>query len=164
MIRTRAEICESVAKNIINIIIQMETAIKIIPQALYFFVGLVSLIMALKNLSAVKYLPFHEQASGRKWEDIDGNLRIVILFLLRITGLGFLMMGILLIAYAITAFFIKDDFLKYAIPLCALVFTSGLFLFSYKLYKKTNADTPWKKSLVIIFFLIIGFIISIIGS
>jgi hypothetical protein len=135
--------------------------LKIIPVVLYLLVGMVSLVMAFKSLFSTKFLPFHEKAAGKLWDEIENPLKLVILSLLRLAGLGFLMISILLIVCPLVNYFIPNTFYKYSIPVIALIFCTGLFANNYYLYKKTKADTPWKRSLYAMFVIIAGIIISI---
>jgi len=140
----------------------MAQTLKIIPVLLYIFIGLISMVMAYKNLFSDKFLPFHEKAANKKWEEIDSSLKLVILTFMRLTGLGFLIVSILLLVFPIVNYFVQNKFYEYFIPVLALIFCFGLFLINYSLYRKTEANTPWKGSLYAVFVIIMGIIISII--
>ena len=129
---------------------------------LYGFVGVISLKMAFKNLFSKKYLLFHEKAAEKSWEEIDKRLQYVILAVMRISGLGFLVIALLLIVFPIVNQFIHNEFLKYSIPIIAFVFCSGLFLVNYNLYKQTNSTTPWKGSLFAMIAILTGIILSLL--
>ena len=129
---------------------------------LYGFVGAVSLKMAFKNLFSKKYLSFHEKAAGRSWEEIDKPLQVVILAVMKISGLGFLMIAILLLIFPVVNQFIHSEFLRYSIPIIAFLFCTGLFLVNYNLYKQTNTNTPWKRSLLAMIAIVAGIIISLL--
>ena len=141
----------------------MNTLLKIIPILLYMIVGVISMVMAVKNLFSTKFLPFHEKAANKKWDEIDNPLKQVILTLLRLAGLGFLVISILLMVLPIINYSTPNDFYKYSIPLIALIYCTGLFVINYSMYKKTKADTPWKGSLYAILAVITGIIISILN-
>ena len=126
-------------------------------------VGVISMVMAVKNLFSTKFLPFHEKAANKKWDEIDNPLKQVILTLLRLAGLGFLVISILLMVLPIINYSTPNDFYKYSIPLIALIYCTGLFVINYSMYKKTKADTPWKGSLYAILAVITGIIISILN-
>jgi hypothetical protein len=49
----------------------------VISAGLLLAVAIVSLAMAFKGLFASRVLPFHEKASGVKWEAIDPGLQMV---------------------------------------------------------------------------------------
>jgi len=134
----------------------------VITIVLYGFVGAVSLKMAFKNLFSKKYLSFHEKAAGRSWEEIDKPLQVVILAVMKISGLGFLMIAILLLIFPVVNQFIHSEFLRYSIPIIAFLFCTGLFLVNYNLYKQTNTNTPWKRSLLAMIAIVAGIIISLL--
>ena len=124
--------------------------------------GLICLLMAFKSMFSDRYLPFHEEAAGRSWETIDQNLRLVILTILKVSGLGFLVVGLLLTVFPIISHVTGDVFSASAVPAVAAVYSLGLFVFNYQLHKKTNAATPWKASLVITILILISLALLII--
>ena len=137
----------------------MNKLIKILPILLYLIVGVISMVMAFKNIFSNKFLPFHEKAAGRAWDDI----KLVILSLLRLAGMGFLIVSILLLVFPIINYFNPNNFYKYSIPLIASIYCTGLFIFNYSLYRNTKAETPWKGSLYAMLAVIAGIIISILS-
>jgi hypothetical protein len=141
----------------------MKEIIKILPLVLYLFVGIISMVMAIKNLFSTKFLPFHEKAANIRWDEIDNPLKLLILTFLRLAGLGFLIIAILLLTFTVINYFIPNEFYKYSIPVVALIYCTGLFIINYSLYKKTKANTPWKGSIYAMIALIAGIIISIMN-
>ncbi len=138
----------------------MTELLKIVPLVLYMLIGAISLIMAFKSLFSQKFLPFHEAAYGKPWDDVEKNLQYVLITLLRISGLGFLIVALLLLTSAVVNYFEPNIYLKYVIPFIALIFCTGLFIFNFILFKKTKAKTPWKNSLYVMVVIIICIIIS----
>jgi hypothetical protein len=139
----------------------MKEMFRIMPIVLYFIVGIICLVMSFKSFSSDKFLSFHEKAAGKTWNEIEDPLKFVILSLLRLGGLGFLIVSVLLMVCSIANYFIPNVFYKYSIPIIALIYSIGLFINNYLLYKNTKANTPWKGSLYASFVIIIGIIISI---
>jgi hypothetical protein len=132
---------------------------KYISIFLYTLVGAVSFLMAYKNLFAKAFLPFHEQASGTEWKDVDPSLQKLILFIMRISGMGFLTVA-LLVVVTVAFTFIESGWWMVFLPFIALVFCTGLFVFNYDLFRKTGAKTPWQGSLFAILALIAAAICS----
>ena len=141
----------------------MDWIIDIIPILLYMIIGVISMVMAFKNLFSTRYLPFHEKAANKQWDEIDTSLKLVILSLLRLSGLGFLIISILLLVFPIINYFVPNIFYKYSIPIIALIYCTGLFIINFLLYRRTKEDTPWKRSLYAAMILIVGIIISILN-
>jgi hypothetical protein len=140
----------------------MSEILNILSTGLYFITGVICLIMAFKSITAKKYLPFHEKAAGISWEIIDKSLQNVILTIIRISGLGFLVVFLLLTIFPVFNYSRQETYIKYMVPLIALIFCFGLFLFNYLLYKKTNAKTPWTGSLIAMIIILFSLIISLI--
>jgi drug/metabolite transporter (DMT)-like permease len=140
----------------------MDEILKIVPVLLYMFVGMISMVMAVKNLTSVRFLPFHEKAANKRWDEIDDRFKLVILTFMRLTGLGFLILSILLLVFPIINYFNPNKFYKYSIPVLALIYCSGLFVVNYLLYRNTSAVTPWKGSLYAMLAIIAGIIISVL--
>ncbi|MGO9482844.1 MAG: hypothetical protein ACLP05_13825 [Candidatus Kryptoniota bacterium] len=69
---------------------------KIIPVFLYMIVGVVSLTMAYKNLFSNRLIAFQEKAAGKSWNEIEKGLQSVIIALMRVSGLGFLVVALML--------------------------------------------------------------------
>lgn len=138
----------------------MSEIFKIISIFLFVLVGVISLNMALKSLFSKKFIPFHEIAADKSLEDLEKPLQSVILSLMRVSGLGFLVIALILIIFPIVNYFVQDDFVKFAIPGISLLFCLGLFQINYDLYKRTNAKTPWRNSLFAAIIIILGMILS----
>jgi hypothetical protein len=138
----------------------MREIVKLVPVLLYFMVGVISLVMAYKSLFLKKFIPFHEQAAGRSLDSLDQPLQQVIIALMRVSGLGFLVVALLLCIFPAVNYFHPDAFAKYAVPVLAFIYCSGLFMANFYLYKQTQAKTPWKGALAAILIILIGIVIS----
>ena len=138
----------------------MKEVFSIISIVLYFLVGIICLLMAYKSMSAKKYLAFHEQAAGKSWESIDKPLQDVILTILRISGLGFLIVFLLLTIFPFYNYFKPNIFNKFSVPVISIIYCFGLFLFNYLLFRKTKTKTPWMGSLIALFIILLSFTIS----
>jgi preprotein translocase subunit Sss1 len=117
--------------------------------------------MAFKSIFASSYLPFHKKAANKPWDEIEESLKYVILSLIRLGGLGFLIISILLIVCTGINFFVQGDIYKYAISGIALIYCAGLSANNYLLYKNTKVNTPWKGPLYAICLIQAGIILSI---
>jgi hypothetical protein len=116
-----------------------------------------------KNMSAKTFLPFQEQAAGGQLDKLDPRLRAVILALMKVAGAGFLAVAILLLVVPAFNYIAPSPFLAYTAPGIALIYCAGLAVINYSLYKKTKAETPWKKSLVAIALLVAGMVVTVIS-
>jgi FtsH-binding integral membrane protein len=125
-------------------------------------VGVISLMMAYKSLFSNTFIPFHEEAAGTSLDKLDDKVHRVILTLMKTTGLGFLVVALLLLVFPIINFFQPSPLIQYGIPLISALYCVGLYVVNYRLYKQTKASTPWKASLFAAIILVIGLIVSLI--
>ena len=135
-------------------------AAKFIPIALYMIVGIISMTMAVKNIFSKKFIPFHEQAAGKSWNEIDQGIQFVVQALMKVAGFGFLVVALLLMIFPIVNYFINDFFTIYAIPAISLIYSLGLALVNYQLSHRTMVKTPWKRSLCAALLIAAGMLIS----
>ena len=140
----------------------MEIMIKIIPIVLYFIVGVISLVMGRKSLFSKGFIFFHEEAAGMSLGKLDQRVQNVILALMKTTGLGFLVVGMLLLVFPVIGYFKSDIIVTFGIPIVCCIYCLGLFLANYQLHKKSGVATPWKGSLIVMVIILVGIILSII--
>lgn len=138
----------------------MQNVLEILSVAVEFLVGLICLVMADKTIRSKKFLPFHEQAYGGSWDTINPQLQSVILTILKISGLGFLVVGLMLMIFPTVSYLLAVPFIRYEVPALGFIYSVGLYLFNYKLFQKTNAASPWKASLVSAALLLVGIILA----
>jgi hypothetical protein len=135
---------------------------KIIPVCLYIIVGIISLTMAYKNIFSNKFIPFQEQAAGKSWNEIEKGIQFVIIALMKVSGLGFMVVALLLMIFPVINYFENSPFIQYSIPAISLLYCFGLFYFNYRLYVQTKVKTPWKRSLYGVTIIAIALILSLL--
>jgi hypothetical protein len=134
--------------------------LQIVATCLYAFVGMISLVMALKSLRAHEFLPFHEAAAAQPWGELADGLQAVILSLLRLSGLGFLIVALQLAVVAVAGHFRPGLVVMLTLPLLSVLFCGGLCAANLQLHKRTGARTPWKGSLYAAMAIAIGLVVS----
>jgi hypothetical protein len=139
----------------------MKTILGIASLVLYCLVGLVCLFMAYATMRAKKFLPFHEEAAGKKWEELESGMQETILALLQLSGLGFLIIGLLLTVISTVGYFHTNRLVLIVIPILAILYCAWLSMLNYRLYKRTKANTPWQSSLIALAVIIVAFGISL---
>jgi phosphoglycerol transferase MdoB-like AlkP superfamily enzyme len=117
--------------------------------------------MAYKSFFSASFLPFHEQAAGVSWDKVDKNLQAVILALMKISGLGFLIVALVLLGFPLVHVLYPDSPFQIIMPGISFVYCLGLFYINYQLSGKTKAKTPWKGALAAAIVVGIGMIVSI---
>ncbi len=125
----------------------MTITAKIIPVCLYMIVGVVALTMAYKNMFSNRFIAFQEKAAGKSWDEIEKGIQSVLIALMRVSGLGFLVVALLLMVFPLAAYPGNNAFVQYAVPIVSLLYCLGLALFNYQLHVQTKVNTPWMRSL-----------------
>ena len=92
------------------------------------------------------------------------ELQSIIIALMKTSGLGFLIIALLLMVLPFITYFKYDSLVQYIIPGISFLYCFGLFLINYQLAFKTKAKTPWKGSLYAALLIGIGIIISFMQS
>jgi hypothetical protein len=119
---------------------------RLLPTVLSLPVGLVSLRMAAKGLSARTWLPFHEAAAGTSFGALAPRLQALILLLVRLVGLGFLVQFLLLAAIPLARALELDPSVEIGILVIGATYCTGLGALNRRLHRETGAATPWKGS------------------
>jgi hypothetical protein len=140
----------------------LSTLRQVVATCLYAFVGIISLVMALKSLRATKFLPFHEAAAAQPWSELGTGLQAVILSLLRLSGMGFLIVAVQLGVAAVAVNFRPSLVVTWVLPLISLVFCVGLYGVNLRLHRRTGARTPWRGSLYAAIAIAAGLVVSIL--
>ena len=119
---------------------------RLLPTGISLLVGLVSLRMALKGLSAKAWLPFHQAAAEVDWNSLPLRLRLLLLFMVRMAGLGFLALFLLLATIPVYVARHPDPFVALTNFGIATTYCVGLGILTRWLHRETGACTPWKES------------------
>ena len=134
--------------------------------ALYFGVGLVALVMASKSLLGRRLVRFQEEAAQTNWETISLPLRHVIVALMRVAGLGWLVVALLMTVFPVVSLFTRGarvPLLVYGPPAVGLIYCGGLFVVTYNLHRVTKTATPWKGSLIAMTAVALGMLLAVLS-
>lgn len=125
-------------------------------------VGVISLSMAYKNLMAMKLNAFNEQAAEKSWNELGEGIQAVLIALMRVSGLGFLVVGLMLIFFPLVNLPEEGSFVRYGVPLISFLYCIGLAVVNYRLYIQTRVETPWKRSIYAAAVIAIALIVSLV--
>jgi hypothetical protein len=139
----------------------MSTVLQLVSTCLYVLVAIVSLVMAEKSLRASAFLSFQEAAAGQSWDTVGTGLQAVIITLLRLSGLGFLIVGLGLLIAAVANNVHGGLGVTLALASLSLLFCLGLAVFNRRLQAQTGGPTPWRGSLYAAIAVAIALVLSI---
>ncbi len=128
----------------------------------YSFVALVLIVFGLIYLIKNQFMPYHSEALGLSWSDLEPNLQVLILALMRAAGGGFLATGLAMLILLIIPWRAGDTWSIYAIPTISFCTSSGALYATWLVKTRTPGNPPVRLSLLALILTAIGFIFSII--
>jgi len=133
-----------------------------IASVLGLVVALMTLSVGIRFLTAKEYFSYHKAIVGKEWNEIDASIRMVLLAVFKMTASGIIVISFVLFYSVGKGIFINENTLmdKVIPPSLCLLFWVGSFLTTFSVHKKTNANTPWKGSLLCLILLSICIIFS----
>ncbi len=107
-------------------------------------------------------MPYHAEALGLSWSQLEEKMQILILALMRATGGGFLATGLTIFILLIIPFRSGESWAAYAIPAIALCLSGGTFLATLLVKTKTPGNPPVFLSFLALALTFTGFIFSVV--
>jgi len=134
----------------------------VISEILFSLVGIITMIIGIKFISAKEFFPYHKYVIGKNWEEIDQKIRAIILAVFKMAGSGIICLSLTIFYFVVSCIFTKPLGIisEIIFPLIFLFFWSCSFIITFSVHKKYGANTPWTGSLLSIFLIIIGIILG----
>lgn len=130
----------------------------------YTLVGLLGFVFAFIYLFRPEFMPYHEMAVGKDWNEIDPGMKVLILALMRVSGGGWLATAISISVLLISRSKFKSSIFSIGLVLVGL---GALIPTLYAtLYVRSNspADPPWFAAAGGIALLIIALILDSVAG
>jgi hypothetical protein len=126
----------------------------------YLLVILSGITIGLVYLFSPEIMPYHQRAIGVMWRDLEPGLQLVLLTLLKGTGLGILMTSLALGLLLVIPFRRGETWSRWAISVLGLGMLLPGFYFALRLYLITGALTPWPFMILLVALILAGFFLS----
>jgi hypothetical protein len=127
---------------------------------LYMINNLVLIIFGFRYLFCDTIMPYHQQAIGMQWAEIEPGLQVLLNGLIKIAAAFFFIPGITIIVLLIIPFRKGERWAKWFIPGLSIFWLCfGLYV-PINIAIKTNASTPWPASLVGLAITVAAFLFS----
>ncbi len=126
----------------------------------YLIVAIFSIIFGLIYLTRDRFMPYHEIALSKKWEQLEISVQTLLLALMRVAGGGFLVTGLTILFLNYLYFITSVSIILIIIPLLCLITSFSSLFATLMVTKKTPAQPPLKLSI----FSLILVVIAIINS
>ena len=128
----------------------------------YSLVALVLILFGLIYLLKNQFMPYHSEALGLSWSELEPKKQILILALMRAVGGGFLATGLAMLILLIIPWRAGDTWSIYAIPLISICNCFGTLYATWLVKTRTPGTPPVRLSLLALALTMIGFIFSLI--
>ena len=133
-------------------------SLPIIASAAFMYAAGAGIFSGIRLLVSRTFLSFHQQAVGIQWNEIPERTRVLILALMRVGGMGALVIGVDAFVISFPYFFGINHHLALILSLCVVAYWCAIFSITYSVHRKTNAGTPFRSSFSVFFISLIGII------
>jgi len=105
-------------------------------------------------------LPYHSDALGQQWTDLDASLQVLVLDLMDVAGAGWCALSVVIIALVFFTRRTQHGFVRYLIPIAILVFYVPTLIATLNVTNLTPATAPWYGNAVAIAATVLSFLIE----
>ncbi|HSR31012.1 MAG TPA: hypothetical protein VLY63_10640 [Anaerolineae bacterium] len=128
----------------------------------YGISAFVGMLFGVIYLIRPRFMPYHSEAVQSSWTDLDQNMRILILALMRVSGAGLLATGIAVLVLLAIPFRAGEAWSFYAIPLIGLCMSAGSLYATILVKTRTPGSPPVGLASLSLVLILIGFIFSVL--
>ena len=131
-----------------------------IALAIYLIIGLIDLVLGVIYFTSDQFLSYHSQAVGTSWQEVDFGTQTLILALMRVAGGGWLALGFLTIAFALSTLMRSSTLARWLLPTGTVIFYLPCLAATWSVYRETGAQSPWAPTLALIVFALVALLID----
>ncbi len=117
--------------------------------------------MGFVYLLSPQFMSYHAEAIGVGWHGLEPSFQVLFLALLKVSGAGFVGVGVALGVLLFLPFRRRERWAHWAIPAVGLAFWVPTLYATVTVTLKTPASAPWQGNLASVMSLIVGFILSL---
>jgi len=133
----------------------------LISSICFFLVVLIGLIFASLYLFRKRFMPYHAEAVGKPWIELDQNIRVLIIALMRVVGGGWLVASLVIGLIFYFSFLNGESWAAWAILLAGLSVTIPTLIATLIVRTRTYGKPPVFAAILAILLLLTGFITSL---
>jgi hypothetical protein len=122
----------------------------------YLLVAIGSIVFGFIYLLRKKFMPYHQLALNKQWEELESEYQTLILALMRVTGSGFLATGVTILLLFLIYFQTEELITLWIIPAIATITSVGSLYATILVKTKTAGNPPIRLSILSIVLIILG--------
>ena len=100
------------------------------------------MIFGIVYMTRSEFMPYHSKAIGKDWSDVDPNLQLLLLALMRVAGSGLLTGGILTFILLLIPFRAQETWAIFTLPLLGVITVLTTLYVTNKVKRNTPASPP----------------------
>ncbi len=128
----------------------------------YFLVGFGSFAFGVVYMTRSEFMPYHAKAIGKRWEETEPNIRLLILALMRVAGSGMVSAGFMCFIVLFIPFRNHETWAIFTLPILGLITVLTALYVTSKVKKNTPASPPVAFSAVCLCLILLGFVLSLV--
>jgi hypothetical protein len=140
----------------------MMSATEIAATVCYVLALLMATAFGVVYLTKSKFMPYHSDALQASWDELDSNLQVLLLALMRSAGGGWLGVSLGVAFLLWFPFRAGERWAMYAIPVIGLAVALPSLYATLLVKNRTPASPPANLVAAAILFLVLGFFLSLI--
>jgi hypothetical protein len=109
----------------------------------YAITGIVSITMGAIYLFSPEFMPYHSDAVGRAWQDLQDSEQVLFGALLDVAGAGWIALGAAVIVLAIIPVRRGEMWARLLVPFLLVLFYVPTLLATLSVLGQTPASPPW---------------------
>ncbi|MGF1479397.1 MAG: hypothetical protein ACFB4I_07885 [Cyanophyceae cyanobacterium] len=107
-------------------------------------------------------MPYHSKAISLSWSELEENMQVLIIALMRASGGGFLATGLAMLILLMIPWRARDTWSLYAVPALGLCTSLGTLSATQLVKTRTPGTPPVFLSLMALGLTLVGFIFSLV--
>lgn len=107
-------------------------------------------------------LPYHEQALGQPWEEMEPQVRELYLLLCRAVAIPTIAVGVAILGLLLVPWRRGSHFARFFVPVLSLIYAVPMFVLTLKVHDRTGAATPYPLLAAGIAFVVIAGLLSLL--
>lgn len=119
------------------------SATRTIACVLYGINALVSVVLGSIYLFTRRFMPYHQEAVGMQWEQVDPSMQVLITALMDVAGAGWLALGVAVAVLIWWPFRNGERWSRFLVPALLLLFYLPTLLATLMVLWHTPATPPW---------------------
>jgi hypothetical protein len=128
---------------------------------IYLLVAIMTIAWGCLYFFSHEMMPYHKQAIGKNWAELDRGVQVIVLALMEAVGAGQLTLGFIILVLLLIPFRRGERWVNWGLFIGGIVFSGLGYFITFKVQLGTNASTPWYLMLLFMALILFAFVFSL---